>query len=117
MLHTSYCPQASGVVECSNGRIKRHADVSHHKWDARLSQAVLIATNHWGNYGKQKIQVFHPTGPLMGNSPIPDDQRGQFPLRTHVGYLYGETASVGIVPMTLAKSSAVLTQACMPGKP
>lgn len=58
--------------------------------------------------------MFRPPGTLMGDTPIPDDQRSQFPLGTHVGQLVMvKLPCIGIVPMTPAKPRGLY----MPGKP
>ena len=50
VVHTPYYPQANGIVERTNGLIKRRADVSCHNWDIRFPLGVFTINNQWGNY-------------------------------------------------------------------
>ena len=69
VFQTPYYPQANGMVERTNGLIKKHADVLCHNWDTRLPQAVFIVNNRWGSYGNPKIRAFCSAETLTSNLP------------------------------------------------
>ena len=51
VFHTPYYPQANGIVECTNGLLKRALRPQDPAWAQRISDAVTKVNSPWGING------------------------------------------------------------------
>ncbi|KAF4804444.1 hypothetical protein TURU_007906 [Turdus rufiventris] len=63
IFHTPYYPQANGIVERTNGLLKRLLKLQETGWDLRLWKAVKGINDRWGVNRCPKITAFCPKAP------------------------------------------------------
>jgi len=59
-FHTPYYLQANGIVERTNGLLKRFLKPHKSGWAERVGDAVTSVSNCWGTNGCPKITAFCP---------------------------------------------------------
>jgi len=100
VFHTPYYPQANGIVERTNGLLKRFLKPHKSGWAERVGDAVTSVNSRWGTNGCPKITAFcpqastiMPTSHGSGHSNNPSHFPGQ-PVLV-------ELPTVGAVPLVL----------------
>jgi len=100
VFHTPYYPQANGIMERTNGLLKRFMKPHKSGWAKRVGDTVTTVNSRWGTNGCPKITVFCLQAPTImpslhgpGHSNNPSHFPGQPVLL--------ELPTVGAVPLVL----------------
>ena len=100
VFHTPYYPQANGIVERTNGLLKRFLKPHKPGWAERVGEAVTNVNNRWGTSGCPKIAAFCPQAPTMVPiSRSPNSPRT--PFYSPGQPVLVELPTVGAVPLVL----------------
>ena len=100
VFHAPYYPQANGIVERTNGLLKRFLKAHKPGGAERVGDAVTSVSSRRGTNGCPKMRAFCPQAPtIVPTSPGPD--RSDNPSRFPGQPVLVELPTVGAVPLTL----------------
>ena len=100
VFHTPYYPQANGIVERTNGLLKRFLKPHKPGWTERVWDAVTSVNSRWGVNGCPKITAFCPKAPKIMPAPHGPDHRSN-PSHFPGQPVLVELPTVGTVPLVL----------------
>lgn len=101
IFHTPYSPQANGIVERTDGLLKRFLKPQNSNWTERLWDAVKTVHDRWGVNGCPRLTAFYPQPPSL--IPATSKPTGnQKPARVPGQPVLVELPTAGAVPMVLA---------------
>ncbi|GAB0208371.1 pol-like protein ENS-3 [Grus japonensis] len=83
VFHTPYYPRANGIVERTNGLVKRFAKTHESGWHLRLSSAIYQLNNRWSGDGCPKMKAFCASATTL--VPKADVKPGEYPTGFYAG--------------------------------
>lgn len=100
IFHTPHYPQANGIVERTNGLLKRFLKPQHSNWTERLWDAVKTVHEQWGVNGCPRLTAFYLQPPSLipaTSKPTGNQKPARFPGQP----VWVELPTAGAVPMVL----------------
>lgn len=105
IFHTPYYPQANGIVERSNGLLKKFLKPEKPNWSSRTSDAVRRVNDRWGINGCPRFNAFCPKAPpLLPITLDPDANKLEEPSYFPGQPVLADLPNIGPVPLTLMES-------------
>lgn len=107
VFHTPYYPQANGIVERTNGLVKRFANTHESGWHLRLHDAIYQLNNRWSGDGCPKMKAFCASSSTVTPKHYTETEKHHIKIEKHpVGFSPGQPVlvkmpQIGIVPMIL----------------
>lgn len=100
VFHTPYYPQANGIVERTNGLVKRFAKTHESGWHLRLNDAIYQLNNRWSGDGCPKMKAFCASANVI--SPKVHTKPEEHLTGLHTGQpVLVKMPQIGTVPMVL----------------
>ncbi|PKU33935.1 endogenous retrovirus group k member 18 pol [Limosa lapponica baueri] len=100
VFHILYYPQANGIVERTNGLVKRFTETHESGWRLQLNNAMYQLNNRWRGDGCPKMKAFYVSANTI--APKVHTKPGEYPTGFYIrqpGLV--KMPQIGTVPMVL----------------
>lgn len=105
IFHTPYYSQANGIVEWTNGLLKKFLKLGKSNWATHVTDVVKRINDCWGINGCLQFNAFCPkTLSLLPITLNPDADDLEKPSYLSGQPVFVDLPNVGLVPLTLTES-------------